>query len=253
VLFAVALASCSGDSDSADVHTRRRPAETATESAANAEAAAVVALPPGLDGVVTSVTDGDTIRVRLASGIDERVRLIGIDTPETHDPRTEVECFGREASAQTASLLPIGARVRLEHDVEPRDRFGRMLAYVWRVDDGLHVNEALVAGGWAVPYRYPPNVKYADRFSALGTRARQQAAGLWSACGGPDTPASAAAPGLAAPAPNASPGCDSNYADACVPESSTDLDCGEVGARRFRVIGNDPHGFDGDGDGIACE
>ena len=143
--------------------------------------------------------------------------------------------------------------MRLEHDVEPRDRYDRMLAYVWRLDDGLHVNEALVAGGWAAPYRYPPNVRYADRFSALGSQAREQGAGLWSACGGTDTPASPAPQPAPQPLAGAPAGCDANYAGACVPISGTDLDCADVGARGFQVVGADPHGFDGNRDGQACE
>ena len=128
-----------------------------------------------------SVTDGDTIRARFDdSGETERVRLTGIDTPETKDPRSVVECFGAEASAETHKLLPQGTAVRLETDVDFRDRFGRVLAYVWRVDDGLFVNAALVKGGWAAPFRYPPNVKYADRFSRLGVEAREAQRGLWA-------------------------------------------------------------------------
>jgi micrococcal nuclease len=215
-------------------------------------AAVAADIPDGVDATVTSVTDGDTVRVRLASGADERVRLTGIDTPETKDPRTVVECFGKEASAQTAALLPVGTKVRLEADVELRDRYGRMLAYVWRVDDGLHVNAELVADGWAAPYRYPPNVKYADELSALGVQAREQGLGLWAACGGTDTPAgavgAATTPSTAAPS-----GCDPNYAGACVPVSSSDLDCADVGVRNFQVVGNDPHNFDGDHDSTACE
>ncbi|MET0627576.1 MAG: thermonuclease family protein [Acidimicrobiia bacterium] len=209
-------------------------------------------VPDGVDATVTSVTDGDTIRVRLASGADERVRLTGIDTPETKDPRTVVECFGKEASAQTAALLPAGTKVRLEADVEPRDRYGRMLAYVWRVSDGLHVNAALVADGWAAPYRYPPNVKYADEFSELGAQAREHGLGLWAACGGTDTPAGAA--GAATTPDTGTPGaCDPNYAGACVPVSSSDLDCADVGVRNFQVVGDDPHDFDGDHNRTACE
>lgn len=139
-------------------------------------------VPVGLDATVTSVTDGDTIRVRTAAGASERVRLIGIDTPESVDPRQPVECFGREASAQTKDLLPAGTRVRLEPDSERRDRFGRLLAYVWRHDDGLFVNAWLVDGGWATPFRVPPNVRYADDLSRLGAAARAADRGLWRAC-----------------------------------------------------------------------
>lgn len=164
--------------------------ETSTSTTATPTSVpAASSLPPGTDAVVTSVTDGDTIVVRTTAGATERVRFIGIDTPETRDPRRPVECFGREASARTAALLPPGTAVRLEPDVEARDRYGRLLAYVWRAADAVFVNRVLVEDGWAVPYRYPPNVRYADLFSRLGAEARVAARGLWQACGGADTPA----------------------------------------------------------------
>ena len=166
----LAASACGAGSSGAERPTR-------TTAAASTTTLAVGVVPDGVDAVVTSITDGDTIRVRTADGADEPVRLIGIDTPETRDPRRPVECFGREASAQMAALLPVGTRVRLERDAELRDRYERLLAYVWRIDDGLHVNEALVAAGWAAPFRVPPNVKYADRFSALGSAAREQGLG----------------------------------------------------------------------------
>jgi micrococcal nuclease len=241
----VAVTACSSDAPTASARQASVPANTPPPAVA-----ATPVIPDGQDAVVVSVTDGDTITARVAGGITEKVRLIGIDTPETKDPRTVVECFGAEASAQTHSLLPTGTAVRLETDVERHDRYRRLLAYVWRVGDGLFVNAALVEGGWAVPYRYPPNVKYADELSRLGRQAREANAGLWSACGGADTPATATA--SSPPASDAN-GCDANYAGACVPVSSSDLDCADVGARRFQVVGRDPHGFDGDHDGIACE
>jgi micrococcal nuclease len=250
---AIALAGCTSDSSADDRATGARdvPAQSPTSvDRARGE------LPDGIDATVTSVTDGDTIRVRTAAGADERVRLTGIDTPETKDPRTVVECFGKEASAHTASLLPAGTSVRLERDVELRDRFGRMLAYVWRTDDARLVNEVLIAEGWAAPYRYPPNVKYADHFSALGADARAAGAGLWGACGGVDTPAGSSTPPpvAATPAPTVDGGgCDPNYAGACVPVSSADLDCADVGAQSFTVVGTDRHRFDGNHDGVACE
>ena len=250
--------SCSSDSPSAapDAAPAQTPPAASNTSATGAvrDHGAEPTIPGGEDGVVVSVTDGDTIRVRLANGTVEKVRLTGIDTPETRDPRRPVECFGEAASAHTKELLPIGTAVRLERDVELRDRYQRLLSYVWRVSDALFVNAALVRDGFAAPYRYPPNVKYADEFSLLGRQAREAGVGLWSACGGTNTPATAvtAAPS-ATPPPNAGGDCDPNYAGACVPVSSSDLDCGDVGARRFQVIGADPHGFDGDHDGVACE
>jgi micrococcal nuclease len=237
----LAVASCASDGSSA-THRPSPTTPTATHTTTHPR------LPAGLDATVVSVTDGDTINVRLESGGIEKVRLIGIDTPETKDPRTVVECFGAEASAQTHALLPVGTAVRLETDVDRRDRYGRFLAYVWRVDDGLFVNEALVKGGWAAPDRFPPNVKYADRFSRLGAAAREANAGLWGACGDANTPAT-----TAVPTNTASGGCDPNYAGACVPISAADLDCSDIGAHDFRVVGTDVHGLDGNHDGVACE
>ena len=131
---------------------------------------------------VERVVDGDTVVIHLG-GRDEHVRLIGIDTPETVDPRKPVQCFGKEASRRTAALLPRGTGVRLERDVEARDRFGRLLAYVFRVDDGTFVNLALAEEGYALSLTIPPNVAYADRFAAAVADARHAGRGLWGACG----------------------------------------------------------------------
>jgi micrococcal nuclease len=138
------------------------------------------ALGPG-EAVVKRVVDGDTIVVHVG-GRDERVRLIGIDTPETVDPRKPVQCFGKEASAHTHELLPAGTVVRLERDVEARDRFDRQLAYVYRVSDGLFVNLALARDGYAQMLTIPPNVAYVDEFRAAVTDARRSGRGLWSSC-----------------------------------------------------------------------
>jgi micrococcal nuclease len=138
--------------------------------------------------VVRQVIDGDTIVVRL-HGTDEKVRLLGIDTPETKDPRKPVQCFGREASAHTAELLPRGTEVRLMRDVEERDRYDRLLAYVYRVDDGLFVNLELARGGFADLLTYPPNVAHTTDFQGAVAEARREQRGLWQACGGPGRPA----------------------------------------------------------------
>jgi micrococcal nuclease len=133
---------------------------------------------------VVRVVDGDTVAVRVG-GREETVRLIGIDTPETVDPRSPVECFGKEASDRAKALLPEGTGVRLVADVEPRDRYDRLLAYVYR-DDGTFVNLALVEDGYASVATYPPNVAHTSEFTAAAARARDEGRGLWSACGGPD-------------------------------------------------------------------
>ena len=144
------------------------------------DSGAVGADEPGV-GRVDRVVDGDTIVVELASG-RETVRLIGIDTPESVDPRQPVECFGKEASAHTSSLLPGGTRVRLVRDVEPRDRYDRLLAYVYRLPDELFVNLSLVEDGFAVPLTYPPNVAHTDEIVEAAGEAREAGRGLWSAC-----------------------------------------------------------------------
>ena len=138
--------------------------------------------PPGPPGqaAVVAVVDGDTIEVRLG-GHRERVRLLGIDTPETVDPRKPVQCFGTEASRRTKALLPPGTLVRLERDAEARDIYGRLLAYVRRVD-GTFVNLALLEEGYAQVLSIPPNVAYSSVFAAAARDARVAGRGLWSAC-----------------------------------------------------------------------
>jgi len=137
---------------------------------------------------VIDVIDGDTIDVRI--GYDtERLRLLGIDTPETKDPRKPVQCFGREASEFTKRLLPKGTIVRLEQDLELRDSFGRLLAYVWRSSDGMFVNRELVAQGFADVLSIAPNTAHADEFRLALLGAKSTPIGLWAACGGPDKPA----------------------------------------------------------------
>src|SRR5215210_2143424 len=129
---------------------------------------------------VLRIVDGDTIRVSL-DGRSEPVRYIGVDTPESKKPGTPVQCFARRAAAENARLVR-GERVRLVFDVERRDRFGRLLAYVYRVRDGAFVNAALVRGGFARTLTIPPNVRFAERFTALARDARRAGRGLWSAC-----------------------------------------------------------------------
>jgi micrococcal nuclease len=130
---------------------------------------------------VVRVVDGDTILV-AAGGAQERVRYIGMDTPETVKPRTPVQCFGKKASAANKRLVA-GQAVRLVTDAERRDRYGRLLAYVYRASDGLFVNAELVRDGYARPLTIAPNVRHAGEFAALAGAARRAGRGLWSACG----------------------------------------------------------------------
>jgi len=133
-----------------------------------------LALPGGAEQVtVERVVDGDTI-VLAGPG---RARLIGVDTPEVHGGD---ECFGREASAFTRREVD-GRRVRFTVGREARDRYGRLLVYVWKAD-GRSLNGRLVAGGYARTLTIPPNDRYAARFADLSRRARREGRGLWGSC-----------------------------------------------------------------------
>ncbi len=137
-------------------------------------APATATLPAGVDVVVRKVIDGDTIEV---SG-GERVRLIGIDTPETVHPSEPVGCYGPAASSFTERMLE-GQTVRLGYDVERTDQYGRTLAYVFA--SGLFFNETLVRRGYAKVATYPPNIRHSKLFAQLEREAREAGRGLWSA------------------------------------------------------------------------
>ena len=142
--------------------------------------------PAGTATVVRPV-DGDTVLVEIA-GAPEYVRFIGIDTPESVAPNRPKECYGLEAKHRTADLLPAGTVVRLERDVEARDRYGRLLAYVIRARDDLFVNLLLVQEGYAAARSFPPNVTRQAELDRANTVARAAHVGLWPACGGTNTP-----------------------------------------------------------------
>lgn len=125
---------------------------------------------------VVRVVDGDTIHVRLG-GREQTVRYIGVNTPETVDPRRAVERFGKEASERNRQLVE-GKTVTLEKDVSHTDRFGRLLRYVYV--DGRMVNAALVEEGYAHASAFPPDVKYRDLFTRLEREARSAKRGLWT-------------------------------------------------------------------------
>ncbi|ODN29987.1 thermonuclease family protein [Fervidobacterium thailandense] len=138
-------------------------------------------------GVVTSVVDGDTIKVRTLTG-ELTVRLIGVNTPETRHPTKGAEPYGREAKEFTKKML-LGKRVYLEFDVQRTDKYGRTLAYVWLekprkfTEDEIRekmFNAILLLEGYAQIMTVPPNVKYADVFVELQREARQNSRGLWS-------------------------------------------------------------------------
>ncbi len=141
---------------------------------------------------IVRVVDGDTVIARITKitggpgagevekGEEYSVRLIGIDTPETVKPGSPVECFGKEASRATTDLLE-GVDVRMVKDVEDRDRFDRLLRYIYIGQE--MANARLVVNGYASAYTYPPDVRHADLFVQLQREARENDRGLWS----PDT------------------------------------------------------------------
>ena len=134
----------------------------------------------GSVGRVVRVVDGDTIHVQVA-GREETVRYIGVDTPESVKPGAPVECFAKRASAFNHRFVD-GEKVRLVRDAEARDRYGRLLAYVYRVRDKRFVNASLVRRGYAVALTIPPNVAHARQFRDLASAARRAGRGLWSSC-----------------------------------------------------------------------
>jgi len=136
------------------------------------------------DCIVERIIDGDTF---VCSG--EKVRLIGIDTPESR-PNKHMEkqrslgdektilAFGKEAKKFVQKILPVGTKVRLEFDVQQRDKYGRLLAYVW-LPDGRMLNEVILEEGYAMLYTVPPNVKYEERLRQAYRRAVEGRRGLW--------------------------------------------------------------------------
>ena len=154
------------------------------------DAATVTTPPPGAveaNAIVDRVVDGDTIDV-VIDGVEERVRLTGIDTPEiAHEargdrPGNDAECFADEAHRYARSLVDVGTPVRLERDVVARDDYGRLLAYVYRASDGVFVNFELVRQGYATPLSIGPNTAYAGLMVDAASAAERDGAGLWAAC-----------------------------------------------------------------------
>jgi micrococcal nuclease len=138
------------------------------------------ALPPD-QGVVVHLVDGDTLDIEI-QGTRERVRVLGVDTPETKKKDTPIECFGPEASAFTAAAFPTGTTVSLQRDQEARDHYGRLLAVVSRVSDGFDLGYELVRQGYATALIIKPNTALSERYRDAEADARSEGAGLWSAC-----------------------------------------------------------------------
>ncbi len=205
----------------------------------------------GLLGVVR-VVDGDTVELK---GLGP-VRLIGIDTLESGENERahlqarergvgveEILRLGQRAKAFTQRLL-LGKKVYLERDLQERDRYGRVLAYLYLEDpkgDFVYgnrrlkqVNLEILKAGFASPLTIPPNVRYVDLYLEASREARSKGLGLW---------------GGASPQGN----CHPAYPEVCLPPPPPDLDCKDIPQRGFRVLPPDPHGLDRDRDGVGCE
>lgn len=212
---------------------------------------------------VVAVIDGDTIDVDLGDGNMQRIRYIGIDTPETSDPNKPVECFSKEATSKNKELVE-NAVVGLEKDVSETDRYGRLLRYVYLGD--LFVNQVLVKEGYAHASSYPPDVKYQEQFRKAEQEAREQNKGLWSMCEN-------ASPTVFIP-PTNTPSVSNDTSNTTTNNTSgesckysctgPDRDCKDFSSHAeaqafFNCCGftaeNDPMRLDavGVGDGIACE
>lgn len=127
---------------------------------------------------VIRIVDGDTFCIEDGTDKGEKIRLIGIDAPESRkSERKQIGYYGKEASTYLTQILT-GHRVRLEYDVTPKDRYGRTLAYVY-LEDGTFLNAKLVEEGYAQVLTIPPNIKYADLFLDLQRKARDNNRGLW--------------------------------------------------------------------------
>ncbi|GEM_PF-569635 len=191
---------------------------------------AVISTCSPIVGEVTHVRDGDTIEVSL-DGQVEAVRLIGIDTPESVHPFKGVELYGKEASAYVKQLLD-GKQVAVCLDVEERDRYGRMLGYVY-IQGGVFVNAHLVEQGFAQQATYPPNVQWVELITQLQAVAKQHNRGLWAA--------------------------EDDMLNGNNNDEKADRDCGDFATQQaaqafYEANGpGDPHRLDGDGDGTVCE
>ncbi len=181
------VATTSSIAEPTAIVTRSREEMTATATSWSKPATVSITPAPRatlVDAAFVRIVDGDTIIVRVG-GSDERVRLIGINTPELNKPDGPVECYATEASEQTEALIETAdGRIQLERDVSETDQYGRLLRYVWLVTpQGKQLlNEELVEGGYARAIRYRPDVKYQTALNREQSDAQHHERGLWGAC-----------------------------------------------------------------------
>jgi micrococcal nuclease len=209
------------------------------------------------DATVTRVVDGDTIEISPSVKGLSRVRLIGVDTPETHG---STQPYGEEASGFTRRNLE-GEKISLELDVQKIDPYGRLLAYVY-LPDGKMFNETLVEEGYAQVATFPPNVRYVDRFLQAQREARGANRGLWGLSEGELCQQADRGNGIGGGCSGSGSDSQSTYepgsAEGEASGEDGDLDCADFATHEEaqRVLlqdPRDPNYLDGDDDGVACE
>lgn len=235
---------------------------TASHSPSPSPAPSPTSAVPVIAAAVIRVIDGDTAEMSL-QGRSERVRFIGMDAPERGRP------YFNEATAYTTQLIG-GKTLFLESDIGQRDRYGRLLAYLWlsepfTIDEASirasMVNARLLLEGYASVMTIPPNIRYVDWFTSFQTESRNQGRGLWA------QPVPSAPPPAPKPKPTAPPSsdppssnCHSSYEGECIPKDVSDADCaGGSGNGPYyvqttvKVVGPDVFGLDADNDGWGCD
>jgi micrococcal nuclease len=201
----------------------------------------------------------DTIEVEPAIDGEEEVRLIGVDTPETKDPEEDIEPYGPEASKYTSTELE-GEKVELEFDIERRDQYGRVLAYVYPMGEDMF-NKDLLELGYAQVYTVSPNDKYDGKFEEAQEEAMDDDIGIWGLSRNEQCKLADRGNGIG----EGTPQCMSRQQPAPEPQpapapapTGRDLDCADFDSEGeaqavLEDDSSDPHGLDADGDGQACE
>jgi len=220
--------------------------KTLPESATATAASPSSAHPTSLDDFhpVIKVVDGDTVVVQI-EGRATTLRIIGLDTPETVDPRRTVQCFGKEAS-DMAKILLTGKRIRIETDESQgeRDKYGRTLAYIY-MENGVLFNRYMIAEGYGYEYTYDLPYRYQAVFKAAEVSARAAKKGLWS---------DGACSEIRAPVSVITPEDPSSYECARNAYNCSDFSQQSAAQEVFNACGsNDIHKLDSDGDGEVCE
>lgn len=205
-------------------------------------------------GIIVKVVDGDTADVKLENGKVERLRLIGMNTPETKDPRKPVQCFGKEASEKATELLN-GKAVKLERDdsQDNRDKYQRLLRYIW-IEGKTLFNLQMIAEGYAYEYTYRDAYKYQKEFQAAQKEAETAQKGLWhpDTCAGELKAAETQSEPTATPKPAPKAKKSSGSSFSCSPRKT----CGKMSSceeayYHLKECGNKR--LDRDKDGVPCE